>query len=299
MALLPAFASSNSIDIFLEMKKSPALGNQDREDFIIQLEQEINASSNRELFEASTDSPVRVYKGASFDIWAPFHGQPYAEISRPKAEAFLQAKRLNSHRLNGTHGIFDTSQVADTKTLPFKSPRIAFRDIARATDKRTLISALLPPETICVHNAPVVHIAPSQLKNTIYLVGIFSSIIADWYIRLFVEAHVQFYILYSLPVPFYDDKSELGVRATILSAELSFQDSVFDQWANEIGFECRTVDYGDKQDKIHELDAVVAHLYGLSEPQLVHIFETFHEGWHYEARLNEVLKHYHAWADKA
>ena len=32
---------------------------------------------------------------------------------------------------------------------------------------------------------------------------------------------------------------------------------------------------------------MVAHLYGLSEPQLVHIFETFHEGWHYEARLNE------------
>ena len=34
---------------------------------------------------------------------------------------------------------------------------------------------------------------------------------------------------------------------------------------------------------IHELDAVVAHLYGLNEAQLVHIFETFHEGWDYHA----------------
>ena len=33
---------------------------------------------------------------------------------------------------------------------------------------------------------------------------------------------------------------------------------------------------------IHELDAVVAHLYGLSEPQLFHIFKTFHEGWDYQ-----------------
>jgi len=43
---------------------------------------------------------------------------------------------------------------------------------------------------------------------------------------------------------------------------------------------------------IAELDAVVAHLYGLSPKQLVHIFETFHEGWDYEPRLRQVLRHY-------
>ena len=58
------------------------------------------------------------------------------------------------------------------------------------------------------------------------------------------------------------------------------------------------LDPDDKQDKIHELDALVAHLYELSESQLIHIFETFHEGWNYEERLNQVLKHYHAWAGK-
>ena len=49
---------------------------------------------------------------------------------------------------------------------------------------------------------------------------------------------------------------------------------------------------------IHELDAVVAHLYGLSEPQLVHIFETFHESWDYQNRLDAVLRHYHAWTGR-
>ena len=51
----------------------------------------------------------------------------------------------------------------------------------------------------------------------------------------------------------------------------------------------------DKQDKIHELDAVVAHLYGLSGLSWS-IFLRRSMRWHYEARLNEVLKHYHAWA---
>ena len=45
---------------------------------------------------------------------------------------------------------------------------------------------------------------------------------------------------------------------------------------------------------IHELDAAVAHLYGLNEPQLVHVFETFHEGWAYQDRLDATLKHYRA-----
>ena len=42
-------------------------------------------------------------------------------------------------------------------------------------------------------------------------------------------------------------------------------------------------------------DAVVAHLYGLDEAQLVHVFETFHEGWDYEEPLRATLDHFLAW----
>ncbi|MHB1465053.1 MAG: hypothetical protein ACYCXU_08065 [Thermoleophilia bacterium] len=49
---------------------------------------------------------------------------------------------------------------------------------------------------------------------------------------------------------------------------------------------------------ICELDAVAAHLYGLSEQHLRHIFETFHEGWDYTTRLTAVLEHYRAWSKK-
>ena len=46
---------------------------------------------------------------------------------------------------------------------------------------------------------------------------------------------------------------------------------------------------------IHELDAVVARLYGLTEAQLALIFETFHEGWEYQERLDGVLRHFRRW----
>ena len=92
-------------------------------------------------------------------------------------------------------------------------------------------------------------------------------------------------------------KSALA-RVVQLSGSLACPDERFADWARPLVL-IRPLEPDDKQDKIYELDALVAHLYGLSEPQVVHIFETFHEGWHYEARLNDVLKHYHAWTGKA
>ena len=72
-------------------------------------------------------------------------------------------------------------------------------------------------------------------------------------------------------------------------------DHRFAAWAGRLGVACGPMDADEKQDQIRELDAVVAHLYGLTEAQLVHIFETFHEGWDYEGRLKATLHHFRAW----
>ena len=55
------------------------------------------------------------------------------------------------------------------------------------------------------------------------------------------------------------------------------------------------MDYGsleedEKNNMIHELDAVVAHLYKLSADDIEHIFETFHKGWQFESRLEATIK---------
>ena len=58
-------------------------------------------------------------------------------------------------------------------------------------------------------------------------------------------------------------------------------------------------DEATKNGLIAELDAVVAHLYGLSRADVEHIFATFHRGWDYRPRLTAVLEHYAAWKDMA
>jgi hypothetical protein len=66
-------------------------------------------------------------------------------------------------------------------------------------------------------------------------------------------------------------------------------DDRYADWAEKVGVDCGPLDAADKQDHIHQLDAVVARLYGLTEPHLVHIFETFHEGWDHGERLEATL----------
>jgi len=80
-----------------------------------------------------------------------------------------------------------------------------------------------------------------------------------------------------------------------LAGRLASPDLRFAAWAKAVGVTHGPLAPDEKEHMIHELDAAVAHLYGLSEAQLVHIFETFHEAWDYEERLRETLRHYHAW----
>ena len=75
-------------------------------------------------------------------------------------------------------------------------------------------------------------------------------------------------------------------------------DSRYKNWADELGVKYGSLQDDEKQNMIEELDAVVAHLYGLSEKQLIHIYETFHVGWDFEEQLRSTLKHYNSWKEK-
>jgi len=80
-----------------------------------------------------------------------------------------------------------------------------------------------------------------------------------------------------------------------LAGRLACPDERFAEWAAAVGAECGPIPEPEKEAMIFELDAVVAHLYGLTEAHLQHVFETFHEGWEYKGRLDAVLRHYERW----
>ena len=235
-----------------------------------------------------------VYKGASFDLWDPDKGAPYAWAEPTPVLEWLQTKRLRAAKgdRDSAHKEFQMERLRDQSTLPAYKPRIAFRDVTNRTNQRTIIACLLPPKVFVVHNAPYCLWPRGDEKDHAFLLGVLCSIPLDWYARRFVEAHVTYFVINPFPIPRPGRDNPLWKRTVAIAGRLACPDERFAEWAKAVGVDWGPLAEDEKEALIHELDAVVAHCYGLTERQLVHIFNTFHEGWDYHDRLEAVLKHF-------
>jgi phenylpyruvate tautomerase PptA (4-oxalocrotonate tautomerase family) len=188
--------------------------------------------------------------------------------------------------------------IEDSGTLPPLFPRIAFRDITNRTNNRTVIAALIPHKILLQNTAPFLFWSRGDEKDEAYLLGIMNSHVFDWFSRRFVEGHLSFYILNSLPVPRPSRDSVLWQRVVEISGQLASVDKRFKNWAAAVGVKNGPLTEGEKTKLINELDAVVSHLYSLSREDVEVIFETFHESWDYAEWLASVLKYYEEWRKK-
>ena len=240
-----------------------------------------------------------VYKGESFEIWNPDTGVYYAWADPEPVLEWLQRKRLRGAKNEKSqHHEFPQEHLHDRSTLPCLSPRIAFRDVARATDSRTIIACLVPPKVFITDKGPYFLWPRGDEKDEAYLLGVLCSIPFDWYARTFVETKVAYFLLNTFPVPRPSRHDELWDRVVALAGRLACPDDRFAAWAVNVGVTCGPLAADEKADMIHELDALVARLYGLNEHQLVHIFETFHVAWDYRDRLDGVHRHFRVWGSR-
>jgi hypothetical protein len=242
-----------------------------------------------------------IFKGSSFDIWTPDAGERYAWADPDVMLDHLQESRENSYRYAGKRSAFyemPEEWVHDPDTLSCCSPRVAFRDVSRATDTRTVRAALVPPDTFLTNKAPYFLWPRGDERDEAYLLGVLCSVPLDWYARRFVETSLNYHILNGFPVPRPDLDSRLRRRVVDLAGRLAAVDDRYAGWANAVGVEYGSLNEEEKQEKVYELDAVVAHLYGLSREHVEVIFETFHEGWDYQERLDRVLDYYDEWAEQ-
>ena len=156
-----------------------------------------------------------VYAGKSFDPWEPDTGAYYASVDAQSITAHLQAKRRRGHRnRRSAFSEFDTDWIRDESTLACHRPRILFRDVARATDTRTVRAALVPGEVVAVHTAPSLLWPKGTARDEAYLLGILSSMILDWYARRVIELHLTFNILNSFPIPGLDPRRKPRCEAS-------------------------------------------------------------------------------------
>ncbi len=301
-AVLPLFPSNESAGVFRQLRKAPRLDLDVEGQWRAWPNAELHATHEKPLMDFSKDCPKGfwpVYKGESFDLWQADKGKYYAWADPKVVLSWLQDKRLraNHSSRNSVHKEFPRKYIEDEKTLAPHHTRIAFRDITNRTNSRTVIACLIPPKVFITHTAPVLMFHRGDRKDEAYLLGILSSRSLDWYARRFVELHLTFFLFNPLPIPRPERSNLLWQRVVELAGRLACPDKRFAKWAAEVGVEYGALDPKEKDDKIHELDAVVAHLYGLTAKQLSHIYQTFHENWDYRPALQKTIEYYREWSN--
>lgn len=299
-ATLPLLPNADSFEVFAQMRKAPRLDRDVPGEWRARPDREFDATNDKHLMDfgdAPPEASWPVFKGETFSHWDPDFGRYYAWAEPEAALKRLQKKRKRPSK-RSAHAEFPAAHIRDEKTLAPLYPRVIFRDICRSTDQRTTYACLAPANVFLTNKAPYFLWPRGDEKDQAYLLGILNSISLDWYSRSFVEMGMNFFVINPFPVPRLARDNPLWQRTVALSGRLAAIDDRYADWATAVGVECGPLAPNTKQDMIHELDAVVTHLYELSRDQLCHIFETFHEGWDFQPRLDAVLQHYDACAQR-
>jgi hypothetical protein len=300
-AALPLLPTEGSVDVFAQLRKAPRIDSQIEGSWRARPARNETETTDRDVMDLESETQPSgfwpVYTGQSFDIWMPDTGKYYAWADPKIVLPWLYGKRLRAHKAarDSVHKEFSANYVQAKETLAPLKARVVIRDVTNRTNQRTLLASLIPPNVFTTENCPFFLMPSGNEEDEAFLLGVLSSIPMDWYARRIVETHLRFHVINPFPVPRPERDDAGWQRVVELAGRLACPDDRFTEWAEAVGVDCGPLAADEKEDMIHELDAVVALLYGLSEHQLVHIFETFHEGWDYDERLQGVLGHYNVW----
>lgn len=226
---VPELATQMDLAIVEAVSNStPRLGS--RDGWNVAFGRELNASDDRDLFVPIGDAPC---------------GRPIVE-----------GKQIDPFRVAMDRSQVEVRSTAIDLRVPRRA-RLAYRDVASATNRLTLIAAIVPARAITTHTLFCLR-TPLVLPSQRVLCALLNSYVANYLIRLRVNTHVTVALVSRLFVPAVAAEHPLFARLAECTEALSLG--------------TRTV---EDMEEYTEIQAVAAHLYGLSTPQFEHVLGTF------------------------
>ena len=322
----------------------------------LQLQREFHMTDDAPLYKTTPGKGrAPLYEGKMIHQFQHGFAEPRYWLDPAEARAALLPARLKAIQRLASEGGLEARVKPDDLLLDYQSYRLAFRDVARNTDERTMIATVLPPGVFCPHTISLevvfhdevqpergVHAAspsewaaaltspepagehaakraearapePPRLRlnvpgltaaERLYLAAIFNSFAADYQLRQKITNHLSFFFIYQLPAPRLTATDAAFAPIVQRAAQLICTTPEFDELAREVfplfsvaadvsrltspsGKELEPTHVGCYWKEIGvtaaaaraqlraELDALVAHLYGLTEAEFTYILTTF------------------------
>ena len=231
---------------------------------------EFHETNDRGLWEGATQGRP-LWKGASFDQYLPLGAGQRPCPASPAALAKARKPRPGGGSLVAAKVPVKERVAAVTRTL--ERARVAFRDVSRATDSRTVRACLVPPLHFLTNKAPYLAFVDDDSRSEAACLAILNSLAFDWQARRFVEINLNFFILEGLRVPELDDATFVALAEA--AARLSCPDERFADFAATTGVPCGPLDTEQREELRADIDARVARAWGLGAPELEVVFRDF------------------------
>ena len=212
-----------------------------------------------------------LWKGESFDQYDPGGA---GERACPVTDALLRKVRKprpGSGSLLASQIPLPVRRQAVLRELD--RARVAFRDVARSTDSRTIRACVIPPGVFLTNKAPYLAFVNGEPAEQAACLGIMNSLPFDWQARRFIEINANFFLLEGLHLPDLGDDDFRAISRA--AARLSAVDDRFADFAAATGVECGPLGPAVRIRLRAEIDARVAHAWGLSTNDLNVIFRDF------------------------
>lgn len=172
----------------------------------------------------------------------------------------LEGKHVQPFRALASAASFrlplEAARTLYARTGAFLRPRLAYRDVASATNRLTLIAAVVPAGVATVHTLFCQRGAVGA-GDQWFLCGVLNSFVANYLVRLRVTTHVTAGILARLPVPRPAGDTPILHHVGDMAKTLS------------------SLEQPEESELYAKLQGAVARLYGLTDDELAHVLGTF------------------------
>lgn len=233
---------------------------------------ELHETNDKRLWRGETEGQP-LWKGASFDQYDPRGTDERPCPVTPGLEKKIRKPRPGSGSLLTSTVSLTTRKEAVLAELD--RARVAFRDVARATDSRTIRACLIPPGVFLTNTAPYLAFVNGKPQHQAACLGLMNSLPFDWQARRFIEIHANFFVLEGLILPHLDDSAFSAIAAA--AARLSAVDERFADFAVATAVPLGKLDSSECMSLRVEIDALVARAWNLTLDDLRLMLRDFTE----------------------
>ena len=255
------FKSAVDVRIAERLFRFPPLGASSDSPWQFKLTNEFHMTGDHDLFKTSSGrGRLPLFEGKMIHQFSHTHADGRYWIDENEGRQSLLGR-----------------QQDEGQALTYQCYRIAYRAIARNTDTRTMIAAVLPPNSFYGHslNATTQGLHGADL---LMVLALLNSLVLDYQLRQCVSANLTMFFVYQLPVPRLGATDKAFGLVVDRAARLTCTTPEFDNLAKSASLKSHRDGATAPTERAvlrAELDGLIAHLYGLTEDEFMHILSTF------------------------